>query len=141
MNNLNREQRGGETVLVVDDLAEQTSLAARILERAGYIVLAAHSGGEALLILENLEGAVDLLITDLRMPGMKGPDLARDVQTRYPSVRTLFVSGGALDPESLAGGIFLAKPYSSKDLLESVRLALAAEGPAEVSQGGPLAYD
>lgn len=131
MSNLDQETGGGETVLVVDDLAEQTSLASRILERADYVVLTAHSGGEALLILENLEGAVDLLITDLRMPGMKGPDLARDVQARYPSVRTLFVSGGAFDLESLAGGIFLAKPYSSQELLECVRRALATEAPSK----------
>lgn len=131
LSNLDQETGGGETVLVVDDLAEQTSLASRILERADYVVLTAHSGGEALLILENLEGAVDLLITDLRMPGMKGPDLARDVQARYPSVRTLFVSGGAFDLESLAGGIFLAKPYSSQELLECVRRALATEAPSK----------
>ena len=122
---LDHGQTAGETVLVVDDLAEQTSLASRILERAGYVVLAAHSGGEALLILDSLEGAVDLLITDLRMPGMKGPDLAKDVRTRYPSVRTLYVSGSRPDSDSLVGGGFLPKPYAGKDLLDCVRRALA----------------
>jgi two-component system cell cycle sensor histidine kinase/response regulator CckA len=115
---------GGETLLVVDDLPEQARMAKLILERAGFIVLTAHSGGEAMLTLDSLEGAVDLLITDLRMPGMKGPDLARDAQQRYPAVKTLFISGGSLDVDLPPGSLLLAKPYAPGELVDSVRHVL-----------------
>jgi CheY-like chemotaxis protein len=118
----------GETVLIVDDLPEQTVLARRILQRSEYVALTAHSAAEALLTLEQLDGALDLLITDLRMPGMHGSELARQVRSLYPLVKILFVSGGSLETVSEDGFSILPQPYAPGVLLERVRLVLEGKG-------------
>lgn len=116
------------TVMVVDDMPEQATLARRILQRAGYVVLTALSGQEALEVLDGLEGELDLLITDLRMPRMTGPELAREVRKRHPLVRLMFVSGGSLVGADLpAGALLLGKPHAPNELVQAARQALDSE--------------
>jgi CheY-like chemotaxis protein len=122
--------RGKETILVVEDEQLVRTLARSILERQGYRVVACANGAEALGVLAD-DGfvRVDLLLTDLVMPGMSGRELAERVVSTRPSVQVLFTSGYSEDV-SLYGSVadreahFLAKPYSVHDLSNRVREVL-----------------
>ncbi|MCB9832268.1 MAG: response regulator [Planctomycetes bacterium] len=97
----------------------------RILRRFGYAVLSAAHGAEALEVLERHGGLIDMLITDVVMPGMSGPELARAFQSRFRGTRILYVSGYTadhLDPADQLGDRveFLAKPYSSEALIQRI---------------------
>jgi two-component system, cell cycle sensor histidine kinase and response regulator CckA len=120
--------RGTETVLVVEDEAVLRALSTRVLTQAGYTVLAAADGTEALAILEQHRGDIDLVLTDLVMPGMGGRELATRAAARHADVRVLFTSG-YIDDSLLQRGLegrthFIAKPFSVIDLTRKVREAL-----------------
>jgi CheY-like chemotaxis protein len=121
--------RGAETILVVEDDAEVLRLARSILERSGYVVLAAGSGADALRLMEERTERVDLLLTDVVMPGMSGRALAGGMQLLCEGIRVLYTSGytddaivqhGVLDAEAS----LLEKPYSQQSLLDAVRKVL-----------------
>jgi PAS domain S-box-containing protein len=125
---------GSETVLLVEDEEGVRRIAARILRSAGYQVLSAASGPEALAIVETHAGALDLLLTDVVMPRMSGRELADRLVALRPGLRVLFASGytdeaivhhGVLDP----GTHFIGKPFSAAELTRKVREVLDA-GPA-----------
>jgi CheY-like chemotaxis protein len=118
--------RGTETILLVDDASEIRSIARIALERAGYVVIEASGGEEALTAALAPKIKVELLIVDVVMPGMSARELARRLQEISPKVRVLYISGytanvishhGILD----AGVDFLQKPFSSFELLSKVR--------------------
>jgi two-component system, cell cycle sensor histidine kinase and response regulator CckA len=110
-----------KTILVVDDEEVIRSLMARMLNEDGYRVLTAPDGFEALRILAESAATVDLLLTDLTMPGMTGEQLARCAAGRLPAPRFLFVSGffPAAPDRSLPGPLLL-KPFARRDLLALV---------------------
>lgn len=113
-------------LLVVDDEDLPCRVTARMLMTAGYRVLTAASGDEALQILENERSRpVRLVITDVRMPGMGGPELAERLRERPAAPPVLFVSGGA-SPRTVDAlpGPYLAKPFSEEDLLWQVHQLL-----------------
>ncbi|MEV6843897.1 ATP-binding protein [Actinoplanes sp. NPDC051411] len=119
----------GETLLVVEDEAALRDVAGRILSGAGYRVLAAECGPEALELAAAHEGAIDLLVSDVVMPGMLGKDLAERLCIARPETRVLYMSGyaqpvlhthGTLDP----GVALLEKPFTANDLLTAVRKRL-----------------
>jgi len=123
----------GETILLVEDEIAILDLGKSMLEKLGYTVLAAHSPGEAFRLVKTHAGAIHLLITDVVMPEMNGRDLAGQLHTLYPGLKTLFMSGytanviahrGILDE----GVCFIHKPFSAKDLAVKVREAFAQEG-------------
>jgi signal transduction histidine kinase len=123
------EACGSETILLVEDEPAILSVATKTLERLGYRVLAARTPGEAIRLAKERRGRIDLLITDVVMPEMNGRDLARNLQSLYPDIRRLFMSGytanviahqGVLDP----GVHFLQKPFSVQDLGAKIREAL-----------------
>jgi two-component system, cell cycle sensor histidine kinase and response regulator CckA len=121
---------GSETVLVVEDEAAVRSVVARALRSAGYAVLEATEGREALALLESSPATVQLLVSDVVMPGMGGIELARRVAEQRPGVRVLLVSGyvqDAVDGQGKLEGAasFLAKPFTTADLLTRVRELLA----------------
>jgi PAS domain S-box-containing protein len=126
---------GTETILVVDDRDDVAELAASILEDFGYRILMAHSGREALAILDR-EEPIDLLFSDLIMPGgMNGVVLAREARRRQPRLKVLLTTGYAetsLERTDAGGREFdvIAKPYGRLDLARKVRLVL--EGPTGV---------
>jgi len=120
---------GTETVLVVEDYLGLRELARRILQAAGYAVLAARDGDEALRLLEAHTGPVDLLMTDVILPGIGGRELAAQISELYPAIKVLFTSGYT-DDALLQHGIqadlvdFLPKPYANEDLARTVRAVL-----------------
>jgi two-component system cell cycle sensor histidine kinase/response regulator CckA len=85
--------RGAETILVVDDQAPVRSVVREILQPTGYIVLEAGSGEEAVRICAGQEGPMHLLLTDVMMPGMSGPQLAQRLARLRPEMRVLYMSG------------------------------------------------
>jgi signal transduction histidine kinase/CheY-like chemotaxis protein len=119
-------QRG--TALVVEDEPALRALTTKILATNGLVVLAADNGHAALDLLAERGGEVDLLVTDLRMPGMGGRELADRVAERFPALRILFVSGYAGEaPVRHAAERFLPKPFSASELLAAVDELLHGE--------------
>ncbi|HEX6635585.1 MAG TPA: PAS domain-containing protein, partial [Usitatibacter sp.] len=124
------ENHSGSILLVEDDALVRRA-AQRQLASLGYRVMEAGTAAEALAILRG--GAhVDLLFTDVVMPGMGGPDLAREARALRPSLKVLFVSGytgdAMADPERFPAGVqLLHKPYRRPDLARKVRAALAGD--------------
>jgi signal transduction histidine kinase/ABC-type cobalamin transport system ATPase subunit len=126
---LDEEDLGAATVLVVDDDEMLRSMMVRTLESAGYNVLSAPDGAEALLLVDAMDGLLDLALTDLHMPDMDGGQLADALLTRDPDVKLLFVSGIALDEAQVQelrdrNGTFLAKPFDEFVLLDKVSVML-----------------
>jgi len=123
--------RGSETILLVEDEEEVRAVLHQILARKGYRVLQAGSGEEALVISRLHRGAVHLLLTDVTMPEMKGPELAQRLRSERPATRVVFMSG--YNDEQLSDGgpdspIYLQKPFSPHLLGETVRAVLDAAG-------------
>jgi two-component system, cell cycle sensor histidine kinase and response regulator CckA len=123
--------RGGETVLVVDDQAPVRSIVREILQLTGYVVLEAGSGEEAWRICAGQEGPIHLLLTDVVMPGMSGPELARRLACMRPEMRVLYMSGYSDDTLIRQraiehGAAFLQKPFTPKVLAHRVREVLDA---------------
>ncbi len=125
--------RGSETILAVEDEAEVRDLLASMLEGLGYRVLAAPDSDTALRVAREHGGPIDLLLTDVVLPGISGPALGRILTGLRPEVRVLYVSG-YLD-ESGAGqsipgdALLLHKPFSLEDLASTVRRVLASGRP------------
>lgn len=122
---------GTETVLVVEDEEMLRELARRILELNGYTVLNAAGGKEAIAICEQYEGAIHLMLTDVVMPQMSGPDLASRIASLRPDMKVLFMSGytdsavvhnSALDPTVA----YIQKPFTMDALVRKVREVLDA---------------
>jgi two-component system, cell cycle sensor histidine kinase and response regulator CckA len=113
------------TLLVVEDERPVRDLLVTVLKRAGYDVRAAATAEEAVEL--ERERPVDLLLTDVMLPGMSGPQLARLVRERSPETHVVFMSGytGALlKDEDMAGADFLQKPFDAKTVLDKVRAIL-----------------
>lgn len=122
---------GAETVLVVEDEAGVRRVAVRILTKAGYRVLEAADGEEGLRILAQHDGRVHLLLTDVVMLGLSGPELAARAWALYPNLKVIFTSGhtGETIDRHPALGVaanFLGKPYSMAGLTGKVRAVLDA---------------
>jgi two-component system, cell cycle sensor histidine kinase and response regulator CckA len=122
---------GSETILLAEDEAVVRNLVCEILQHAGYTVLAAADGREALRLSKQHPGEIDLMVTDVVMPGMSGRDVAERLWLSRPETKVLYISGytdvavfdpGVLDP----GSAFLQKPFSSAALAQKVREILDA---------------
>ena len=116
-------------ILLVEDEPMVRQLAETILERAGYVVLSAANGDQALAAAGRWEAEIDLLLTDIVMPGIHGLELATRLRVERPTLTVLFMSGHAADVVSRAGeipitGDFLPKPFSVNELLRAVARAI-----------------
>jgi len=117
---------GDETVLIVEDEEGVRKLTRKILSKQGYKILEAASGGDALLLCEQLNEPIHLLLSDVVMPGINGPELARRIKTLSPGVKVLFMSGYA-DRTIFQSGIldekafFIQKPFSARNLVEKIQ--------------------
>lgn len=119
----------GETVLVVEDEIHILDLALTILERLGYSVIGAESPEKALALVDQLEGPVDLLITDVIMPQMNGSELARRLTRKIPEMKCLFMSGYTADVIAHHGVLekdlqFIQKPFTVQEIAVKVRQVL-----------------
>ena len=92
---LPRAERGQETILLVEDETNLRRLARQYLETQGYKILEAEDGAAALQIVDGYKGAIDLLLTDVIMPGMNGRELATQIGKLLPDVRVLYCGGGS----------------------------------------------
>jgi two-component system cell cycle response regulator CpdR len=118
------------SILVVDDDPDVLDTVTEMIRSAGHIVAGAATGDDALELLDS-DFPLDLLVTDIVMPGMNGLHLARLVRERRPSVRILYISGFAQTAEirqdtGLRLGKLLNKPILPRDLSREVAEALAA---------------
>jgi CheY-like chemotaxis protein len=119
------------TVLLVEDEDVVRKVVARILEGAGYRVLVASGGAEALALCERTPTPIDALVSDVVMPGMSGKELADHLVRRWPNLKVLLMTGYT-DDECLRRGILdegramVLKPFSPRDLLHAVRDLLRA---------------
>ncbi|MGE0863434.1 MAG: ATP-binding protein [Vicinamibacterales bacterium] len=115
--------RGSETLLIVEDDKDVRVLTALIATAAGYQVLTAASGREALSVVESVSEPVDLVLTDVIMPGMSGRRLAEQLYERWPATRVLFMSGYIDDQTRIMGPgeQFISKPFTRGALLRKIR--------------------
>jgi two-component system cell cycle sensor histidine kinase/response regulator CckA len=120
----------GATILVVDDEATLRSVMRRCLVREGFEVLVAADGEKALALAKAHGAGIDLLLTDVMMPGLSGVELARRLMAERPELVVLFVSGYTFDEtmpviDAAQGTAYLPKPFDTKVLTEQVRELLA----------------
>jgi two-component system, cell cycle sensor histidine kinase and response regulator CckA len=132
LNQNNGELEGSETILLVEDEQQVRKLAAKLLRHLGYNVIEARGASEAATIFHECHQEIDLLFTDIVMPGMNGKQLSRLLGVTKPHLKVLFMSGyndeisdnmGQLDPKTA----FIAKPFSSSDLSMKLREVLDAK--------------
>ena len=129
---------GSETILLVEDEDAVRSLARQVLEQQGFTVLEAKNGEEALEFVDQHRVALHLLITDVVMPGMSGPEVAEHLGKQQPDLRILYISGytdNAIGDGTVleAGTGYLQKPFSPDALLQKVRSIL--DSPLEATHG------
>ena len=127
-----KESRGGQTILVVEDEQALRKLTCSVLQDLGYTVLEAGDAAEALALVKQCKPAVDLLLTDVVMPGKSGRDLADELVPQIPGMKVLFMSGytdGAIAAHRVLepGLSLLRKPFSSEELTQTVARILAGE--------------
>ncbi len=121
--------RGNETILIVEDDEQVRRMAARILTSAGFKVLVAASGGEAIIACEQEEAPIHLLVTDVIMPGLNGRELAGRLIALRPALKVVFMSGYNDDSIARLGVLdasvrFVGKPFSPTELTNAIRDAL-----------------
>jgi CheY-like chemotaxis protein len=123
--------RGNETILVVEDDPHVRAVEASVLRRAGYRVLEASEGQEAIAVAERHPGDIHLVVTDVVMPRMNGLELAGRLCALRPRTKVLYVSGYGDDslPEPLPPPLFLHKPITSQELTSKVRELLDHQPP------------
>ncbi len=120
---------GKETILVVEDESAVRNLAVAALHQFGYKVLEAGSGTDALLLCRNLEKPVDLILTDVIMPNMSGPELVQHIRSTWKNVKVLYMSGYTENTitrhGTLKAGVeYISKPFRPQELVITVRKVL-----------------
>ena len=123
---------GSETILLVEDEDAVRNIVRIVLTRFGYKVIQAANGTEALQVLNEHHESIDMLITDVVMPGLQGPEVAKAVVAKIPSVRVIFMSGYVDDARTREGladatSSFIQKPFTSDELAFKVRSVLDAK--------------
>jgi CheY-like chemotaxis protein len=126
------ENNYGRTILLVDDLAIVRKWMRTCLQQAGYPVIEAASGAEAIDLFQQCETRIALVVSDVQMPAMSGVDLAERLLRLRPDLPILFVSGhcGAL-PQKMRGFSFLPKPFRMEELIGGVEHALTSSNILE----------
>jgi CheY-like chemotaxis protein len=115
----------GPTVLLVDDEQLLRDLLSRILSDAGFMVAEAADGRAALEVAGRLNGSLRLVVTDIHMPVMTGPEFVREFRPRYPDIPVLYMTGRATPVlDERAGGELLQKPFTVEAFLALVQRTL-----------------
>jgi two-component system cell cycle sensor histidine kinase/response regulator CckA len=123
--------RGSETILLVEDEEPLRRLCAEFLEQLGYHMLTACNGKEALTLVGGYSGKIDLLITDVLMPELPGPELARALVAIRPELKVIFISGysdGSLAPNGVLkpDTVLVHKPFTIRALTANLREVLGS---------------
>ncbi len=130
---------GSETILVVEDDSSLRWLTCQILAQFGYVVLGAQDASDALALASERAGEIDLVITDVIMPGHNGRQLARRIRELYPRTRVLLMSGHMAEIAQLGHNQvdlpFLEKPFTPEDLALKVREVLDEEDSSRLRKG------
>jgi CheY-like chemotaxis protein len=120
------------TILVVEDEDSVRALLKEILTDGGYRILEAKNGAEGLETARRHDGPIDLVVTDVMMPELSGPELARRLRRERPGVPVLFISGytgnHAVGGDATERVVFLQKPFNTADLVRTVRDLLDRPG-------------
>jgi two-component system, cell cycle sensor histidine kinase and response regulator CckA len=125
-----------KTILLAEDEPRLRNLLRQILEQIGYSLLVAKDAREALEIVNKSSDPIDLLVADVQMPGMTGPDLAKEIRRSHPSLRVLLISGytqGILILDE--GWHFLKKPFMPDAIVAMVRDILSKPPTSEMDRG------
>ena len=125
-------------ILLVDDEDSLRLLLGRLLEKAGFQVTLARNGAEGIRLADAHQGRIELIVTDLMMPGMTGCEMVKHIQQRRPDVRVLYLSGyteSTLECDGLlqGGANFLQMPFSATELAQRIRELLNASKLSETS--------
>ena len=135
---LSTHRRHRETVLLAEDEEAVRALTCEFLQSAGYHVLTASDGAEALEIAGRLAGSIQILVTDVIMPRVRGPELAQRMKASIPSLKVVFISGYSEElhgtAQSLKDGSFLQKPFSREQLLKKLADAIQPQVPVRTSR-------
>ena len=123
--------QGTETILVVDDEGMLLSMTETILSDYGYKILTANSGTKALAVLSRDYVQVDLVVTDLVMPGMGGRELVERIRQLAPKVKILCTSGYVMPTDKKGIPAYLQKPFTSDDLLAKVKRVLSSSATVD----------
>jgi DNA-binding NtrC family response regulator len=131
--------RSGEvhaTVLLVEDHSALLKLVKQILEDAGFSVMPAKNGREALRLEAGFAGTIDLLLSDVRMRGISGPDLAKKLQDRRPQLHVVLMSGYPVGAAVVHhnGWHYIQKPFVPSALVDKIKTALRGETRSAVSR-------
>lgn len=124
-----RDRPSPATILVIEDNLPQLHMIDQVLRTAGYRVLLASDGHEAAKHWDREAAIIDLMLADIAIPGLSGPELAREFRSIRPDLKVMIISGSD-DPavlESIKGNgasVFLAKPFNHRQLLRDVANAL-----------------
>ena len=121
----------GETILCVDDEAAVLRAIGRALRRLGYTVLTADNAAEALQTCDDARAPIDLVITDLTMPGITGLALACELKARHPDMAVILSSGVTVPPDQSQIDALLPKPYTIAELSEVVVAVLGRPAPCD----------
>lgn len=123
----------GETILVIEDESTVREIVRRLLEVRGYRTLAAENGSEGLAIYREHSGKVCLILTDMRMPGVQGTELIRELRIINPDARIVAMSGVLGENDQIAeepGRLtFLSKPMTLEELMSAVQRVLVGPNP------------
>jgi CheY-like chemotaxis protein len=120
-------------ILVIDDQEPIRRITRRALENEGHEVLDASDGEEGMALLDRAETPVDVVITDIFMPGMDGIQTLREIRKRFPAIKVIAMSGGDSsglldlreDAELLGAVKSLHKPFTAREIVDVVRTALS----------------
>jgi|SRR5579871_579503 len=127
--------KGQPTILLAEDEQGLRCMLATILQEAGFRTLIADNGSRALRLANEYYGKIDMLVSDIEMPGLTGPALAKSLRTLRPDLRVLLMSGGMPDAGRVNGEwVFLQKPFPLGKFLEEVRAAFPET--AKAMRGG-----
>jgi two-component system, cell cycle sensor histidine kinase and response regulator CckA len=119
---------GGETILLAEDEAGIRAMTRVYLEGLGYRVLEAANGNDAIRIAQEFRGDIQLLLTDILMPGMRGDAVLRRVREERPNIRALFISGYADEEMMMSGTEILTKPFEFPELGQRIKAILRSPG-------------
>jgi len=120
-----------QRVLLVDDELPVRTFIAKILQREGFEILEAGDGLDALAVLQQMSGDVDVLVTDIKMPRMTGIELVEKVKAEFPGVPVVYISGEHLQEQLHNPSrrvVFLQKPFRPQAMLDAIRAVTADSG-------------